>query len=82
MCIRDRRRLDPAAAALLDHPNNTLAVEYCRAMQPYGMRPLAVARQGAAHDAAAPNAGFASASLLRQHLRAGDDSFCLSLIHI
>ena len=70
------RRLDPAAAALLDHPNNTLAVEYCRAMQPYGMRPLAVARQGAAHDAAAPGAGFASASLLRQHLRAGDDSFC------
>lgn len=70
------RKVDQDAAALLDNPNNTLATEYCRAMQPYGMQPLAVARRGAAHDAAAPAAGFASASLLRRALRAGDSAFC------
>lgn len=70
------RRLDERAAALLDTPNNTLAVEYCRAMLPYGMRPLAVARRGAAHDADAPCAGFASASLLRARLRAGETARC------
>ena len=32
------------AAALLDNPNNTLAVEYCRFLLPLGMRPLAVLR--------------------------------------
>lgn len=69
-------KVDKDAAALLDNPNNTLAIEYCRAMQPYGMQPLAVARRGAAHDAAAPAAGFASASLLRRALRADDSAFC------
>lgn len=69
-------KIDKQAAALLDNPNNTLAVEYCRAMRPLGMRPLAVLRQGAAHDANAPQSGFASASLLRTHLREGDFAFC------
>ena len=45
-------------------------------MLPYGMRPLAVARRGAAHDADAPCAGFASASLLRAQLRAGETARC------
>ena len=70
------RAADPDAALLLADPNNTLAVEYCRAMRPLGMKPLAVARQGAAHDAQTPDGGFASASLLRTHLRAGDGAFC------
>lgn len=69
-------KVNKQAAVLLDNPNNTLAVEYCRAMHPFGMRPLAVLRQGAAHDAKTPNSGFASASLLRTHLRAGDLAFC------
>lgn len=69
-------KIDKRAAALLDSPNNILAVEYCRAMRPLGLHPLAVLRQGAAHDAAAPQSGFASASLLRQHLREGDFAFC------
>lgn len=60
----------------MDNPNNTLAVEYCRFLLPLGMRPLAVLRQGAAHDAYAPHSGFASASLLRAHLRDGDFAFC------
>lgn len=69
-------RTDKEAAALLDQPNNTLAIEYCRAMRRYGMHPLAVRREGVPHDAAAPCGGFASASLLRRHLRAGDASLC------
>lgn len=40
------------------------------------MRRLRCSRQGAAHDAYAPHSGFASASLLRAHLRDGDFAFC------
>ena len=69
-------KVNKQAAVLLDNPNNTLAVEYCRFLLPLGMRPLAVLRQGAAHDAYAPHSGFASASLLRAHLRDGDFAFC------
>ena len=69
-------KVNKQAAVLLDNPNNTLAVEYCRFLLPLGMRPLAVLRQGAAHDARAPHSGFASASLLRAHLRDGDFAFC------
>ena len=43
-------KVNKQAAVLLDNPNNTLAVEYCRFLLPLGMRPLAVLRQGAAHD--------------------------------
>ncbi|NCE64562.1 nucleotidyltransferase [Pseudoflavonifractor sp. 524-17] len=59
----------PAVAAVLDTPNNNLAVEYLRAL-PTEMRPLAIPRQGAAHDGEAAG-GYASASLLRQWIRAG-----------
>jgi len=69
-------KVNKQAAVLLDNPNNTLAVEYCRFLLPLEMRPLAVRRQGAAHDACAPHSGFASASLLRAHLRDGDFAFC------
>lgn len=70
------RRVDKPAAALLDEPNNTLAVEYCRAVRGKPVRPVAVERRGTAHDADTPGEGFASASLLRAHMRADDLSFC------
>lgn len=73
-------RLDPQAARLLDHPNNTLAIEYCRAMRPFSMRPLAVERRGAAHDADVPAEGFASASLLRERMRAGNFVACVPFL--
>ena len=41
--------LNPAAAALLASPNNTLGIEYCRALSDFPMQPLAVARRGAGH---------------------------------
>lgn len=69
--------LNPAAAALLTSPNNTLGIEYCRALARFPMRPVAVERRGAGHDEAAPSGGFASASLLRRALREGNEHFCL-----
>ena len=67
----------PAAAELLSSPNNTLGIEYCRALARFPMRPVAVERRGAAHDEATPSGGFASASLLRRALREGNERFCL-----
>ena len=67
----------PAAAELLSSPNNTLGIEYCRALARFPMRPVAVERRGAGHDEAIPSGGFASASLLRRALREGNEHFCL-----
>ena len=57
-------------AALLDKPNNNLAVEYCRAIleQNAPLEPMALPRQGADHGQALDESGharFASASALR-----------------
>lgn len=57
-------------AALLDKPNNNLAVEYCKAIieQNVEMQPIALPRQGADHGQAlteSAHAAFASASALR-----------------
>ena len=61
---------DTALAALLDKPNNNLAVEYCRAIleQNAPLEPIALPRQGADHGQALTESGharFASASALR-----------------
>ena len=64
------RLLGPERAALLDHPNNNLGVEYLRFLPPE-MEAVTVPRLGADHDG--KTAGeFAPASLLRQYLRDGD----------
>lgn len=63
--------LDPQAAALLTQPNNILAVEYLRAMAAYpALRPLAVPRSGAGHNADYEGT-TASASFIRRVLIAG-----------
>lgn len=68
------RGIDPAAADVLQGPNNNLAVEYLRALAEIGgMEPRTIRRAGAAHDAAAPVAGEASASAIRALLIAGED---------
>lgn len=53
--------------ALLDKPNNNLAVEYCKAILEQGasLVPCPLPRQGAAHNSDAPSGGYASASALR-----------------
>lgn len=60
-------------ATLLDSPNNTLAIEYLGALARQGsaIEPFTVKRMGAAHDALAPIGGMASASYLREAVRAG-----------
>lgn len=55
------------AAAALSSPNNTLGLEYLRAVsrQEVNFEAFTLLRQGALHNENAPNQGFASASLLR-----------------
>ena len=64
--------LGDADAALLESPNNTLAVEYLRALSRLGggMTPYTLRREGAVHDGA-PAGDTASASYLRALLRQG-----------
>ena len=67
-------------AALLSSPNNTLGIEYCRALLQSGSEPeiFTVSRTGAAHDAAAGDAGGYSASAIRQLLGDGRRADALS----
>lgn len=64
--------LDSDTASLLQSPNNTLAVEYLRALRHIGSPavPYTLRRAGAAHDGA-PDGDTASASYLRTLLRQG-----------
>ena len=63
------------AADLLCSPNDTLAVEYVNALRRIGSKiePLAIARKGAQHDSAQGEAGFYSASQIREIMRVGGD---------
>lgn len=64
-----------ALAALLDQPNNNLAVEYCKAILELGVSlvPIPLPRQGAGHGQALTETGgqFASASALRTLWQSG-----------
>lgn len=68
------RLLTPEEAALLRQPNNTLGVEYCKALLTRGtpLEVLTVPRRGAAHDAVeVPPDQAASAAAIRALLRRG-----------
>lgn len=54
-------------AAILESPNNTLGIEYIKALQSCrsSMQPFTVKRQGSAHDSPTPIGNTASASYLR-----------------
>ena len=58
-------------AALLQNPNDTLAVEYISHLLGSGINPIAIKRIGAAHDGEVKN-GFASASEIRKMIISGD----------
>jgi len=70
-----QRALDTSGdlGALIQTPNNILAIEYLRAIRRLGadITPLPVKRQGAAHDSAVPEGEYASATYLRTLLRQG-----------
>ncbi len=59
----------------LTEPNNTLAVEYIKALGELGssIKPVTVKRIGAEHDSDGTNGKFASAAHIRKSLAAGDD---------
>ena len=65
-----RDELGPAAD-IFSHPNDTLGVEYLRALSALScdIRPLAIKRHGAGHDALKERDGIASASYLRSRWR-------------
>ncbi len=67
-------------AGALARPNDTLGVEYCKALRGSGIRPVAVPRRGAGHDSAAAEGGFASASAIRALLARGEEETALSLM--
>ena len=73
---------DAEAGALLASPNNTLGVEYLRALAARGSRiqPLAIERKGGAHDSDTPADGLPSASYLRGLLADGDAAACRPLM--
>lgn len=59
---------------MLAQPNDTLAVEYVRALMMIesDIMPLAIPRTGAGHDAVKPAGGIASASYIRGLMHRGD----------
>ncbi len=61
-------------ASALTRPNDILAVEYLKALRTQGlsMKPFAVLRRGAPHDAGEADA-YPASSFLRERLRAGED---------
>jgi len=65
-------QLLPGAGAILSSPNDTLGMEYCRALSRLSssIEPLCIKRVGAAHDSSA-NAEHVSASFLRSALKDG-----------
>ena len=68
-----------APAAVLEQPNDLLAVSYLEAMGE-DMELVPVPRQGSAHNAPVAQAGFASASLVRSLLLSGEREQALSLV--
>ena len=67
------------AAQVLSSPNDLLAVSYLEAMGA-DMELVPVRRTGAAHNAAAANDGYASASLVRSLLLSGETEQALALL--
>ncbi len=66
----------PMAASVFDDPNNTLAVEYLRAIKTLGLENMdvfTVKRTGAAHDSDETTDRFASGSKLREMIENGED---------
>ncbi|MBQ8968002.1 nucleotidyltransferase family protein [Ruminococcus sp.] len=65
----------PAIQAVFDKPNNMLAIEYIKALKKYApwTEHLAIARSGADHDSSDASDNIASASRIRELIRAGED---------
>ena len=71
-----------AETGLLKNPNDTLAIEYLKTLLKLRspIKPFAVKRSGARHDAHRPEEGFASASHIRSLMAEGRFSEALAFI--
>ena len=70
--------VSPESAEILSQPNNLLAVEYLNALSELGsaIRPCPLPRRGQAYaESRLPEEGQASASAIREALKAGDDRY-------
>lgn len=69
------KELGKTAASVLKTPNNTLGIEYIRAIlrSNSSMQVMTVLREGAAHDAQNAVRGTASASTIREHVLRGEN---------
>lgn len=76
------QELGPQAGQVLRSPNNTLGVEYLKALIRSGsaITPQTVRRHGAEHDACGQSGEFASATYLRQLLEQGRTGEFLSCV--
>lgn len=65
----------PIIASVFDSPNNTLAVEYLKAMKLMGLEfeTFTVKRKGAEHDSLTHDDSIASGTLIRQMIEDGED---------
>ena len=64
-------------AQILSMPNNTLAIEYIKALRDISSKiePIAVKRKAVGHDDCTVKGEFASASFIRQAILSGDSSY-------
>lgn len=67
-------------ARALERPNDTLGVEYCKALRGSGIQAVAVPRRGAEHNSETAGDGFASASAVRALIHRGEEERALSLM--
>ena len=65
----------PDVYDVLSSPNNTLGVEYIKALDDIGstIQPVTIQRDGAAHDSDEETSCFASASLIRKRILSDED---------
>lgn len=68
------RKINPEYADIIQSPNNILGVEYAAAIDRLKspITPVTFARAGVSHDSENAAGGFASASLIREKIRAGE----------
>lgn len=60
-------------SSLVRKPNNTLAIEYIRALKNTHLTPVAIKREGAQHDCEETSSNIASATHIRNLIREGKD---------
>lgn len=61
-----REILSPEHSAILDGPNNTLGLEYIKALKNSNITPIAIKRTGVNHDSKTATDNIASASYIRE----------------